>query len=402
MKNNLLEWRRYNEVRPFFDELMASGDLSTAHMSTFWQKTLEKRHNFPSFNDIITFRRGLASSIGYVFRISENTERRTFLRMFGRARALAPLEYLQANQESSIGDPYQFFKDGILSSSAGVDNVANAHRIETMLGEYRVAPDEHRILEIGAGYGGVAEVLIRRLNPAVYVVCDLPQNLFLSAFYLAANYPERRLVFVNDHPPEQIGANSLVFATPQGLEYIQEDFTLVVNTFSFQEMPMAEIKRYFSYIRDHLADDGLFYFFNHHIVADGAQKPGDYPFEQFAVRRWGPMPVTQQYIFRPKQAYEVIMRPNKGEVLPPYFDSVTETLSLLMFMGVNSHLEDMCERLVRAAISDEELAYLAILYQALTSRSARVGREMLEKLPALAPWRPVIGYISGLFRFFVK
>ncbi len=104
-KNNLLEWHRYNEIRPFFDELLAKSDLSTTHMSSFWRKTLDKRHNFPSFNDIITFRRGLASSIGYGFRIDEDIERKTFLRMFGRARALAPLDYLQAHQESNVGQP---------------------------------------------------------------------------------------------------------------------------------------------------------------------------------------------------------------------------------------------------------------------------------------------------------
>ncbi len=402
MKNNLLEWRRYNEIRPFFDELVASGDLSTAHMASFWRKTLEKRYNFPSFNDIITFRRGLASSIGYGFRINEDSEQRTFLRMFGRGRALAPLQYLQANLESNVGQPYQFYKDGILSSSAGIDNVANTYRIETMLREYQVTPSEHRILEIGAGYGGVAEVLIRHLNPAVYVVCDLPHNLFLAAFYLATNYPEHNLYFVNDHPPERIDSNALVFATPKGLECIQDYFTLVVNTFSFQEMPMAEIRRYFNFIHQHLAEDGLFYFFNHHRVADGAQKPADYPFDQFAVRRWGPMPVTQQYIFGPKQAYEVVMQTNKGETLPPYFDSVTQTLSLLMFMAVNSHLEDMCARLIRGAISEEELACLADLHQVFTSRSARAAREKLEKLHTLPGWQPITWYVSALLRFFEK
>ncbi len=281
-------------------------------------------------------------------------------------------------------------------------NVANAYRIEIALRDYQRTPSEHRILEIGAGYGGVAEVLMRRLNPAIYVVCDLPHNLFLSSFYLAANYPEHKLYFVNDRAPEHIDTNSLVFVTPRGLECIQEHFTLVVNTFSFQEMPLAEIKRYFNYIRNHLAEEGVFYFFNHHIVADGAQKPGDYPFDQFAVKKWGPMPASQQYIFRPKQAYEVIMQANTGGALPEYFDSVTQTLSLLMFMAVDCHLLDTCERLVKKDISKEELTFLESFYEVFISRSARAAREKLEKLDTLPGWQPVTRYVSGLLRFFDK
>jgi len=399
-KNNLLEWQRYQEIRPFFDQLLASDDLSTPHMSSFWRKNLEQRRNFPTYNEIVTFRRGLASAIGYSFKINEDVERQAFLRMFGRARALAPLQYLQENRESNVGHPYQFYEDGILSSSAGIDNAANAYRIETALQQYHVAPSEHRILEIGAGYGGVAEVLIRRLNPAVYLICDLPHNLFLSAFYLGVIFPARKLHFVNNEAPETISDSALIFATPEGLERIRERFTLVVNTFSFQEMPLAEIRRYFRFIHDHLADSGLFYFFNHHRVAEGAQKPGDYPFEQFAVRRWGPMPCPQHYLFGARQAYEVVMQPNTGERLPSYFDSVTQTLALLMFMAVDRNLMDTCDRLVKGEISDEVLTYLAALREVLSSRQVSGAQAKLSQLHSPAEWEPVTAYVAGLLDFF--
>jgi putative sugar O-methyltransferase len=400
MSDFRLEFQRYNEIRPFFDELLARGDLADARMSSFWRKNLAQRHNFPTFNEILTFRRGLASAIGYSFKLDEETEYVTFRRMFGRARALAPLDYLTANQESGVGTPYQYCKDGILSSSAGIENVANAYRIETVLQEYPVTPAQHCILEIGAGYGGVAEALIRRLNPATYVVCDLPHNLFLSAFYLSVNYPERSLCFVNENAPETIPPNSLVFATPTGLERIQERFTLAVNTFSFQEMPIAEVHRYFAYVRDHL--DGLFYFLNHHRVAEGAQKPGDYPFDQFAVKAWRPMPCPQQHFFGARQAYEVIMQPGSGASLPPYFDAVTHTLSLLLFMAVNTHLTAVCERLVRGAVPDKERAYLAGLHEVITSSSVNAAHERLASLSSPAEWLPVTHYVSGLLRFFGK
>jgi hypothetical protein len=167
-------------------------------------------------------------------------------------------------------------------------------------------------------------------------------------------------------------------------------------------MPMAEVRRYFDYIRAQLADDGLFYFFNHHRVVEGAQKPSDYPFNQFAVQAWRPMPHPQQYFFGARQAYEVLMQRQHGERLPSYFDVVTHTLSQLMFMGVNSNLTDVCTRLIEGKISEEELTYLAALHKVITAPSVNTAQSWLASHDSPATWLPVTLYVSGLLRFFAK
>jgi len=114
---------------------------------------------------------------------------------FERACSIAPIEYLCRSQESNLGSPYQFERDRKISSASGVHNAAQGYQIEKALGEQSKTSID-RILEIGAGYGGGAEVLIGNLGRSAYFICDLPHNLYLSAIYLAVNFPERSLWFV--------------------------------------------------------------------------------------------------------------------------------------------------------------------------------------------------------------
>jgi len=401
VKQSIVRLNKYNEIKPFFDELLQSGDLSTEFMSPFWKECLEQRHNFPMFNEIATFRRGMATNIGYKQTIKEDSEYVEFLLNFARTCSMTPLEYIRRNQESDVGLPYQFLKDGILSSSAGLLNVATAHRVEKALKDFSGAT-EYRILEIGAGYGGVAEILIRNLNPDIYVICDLPHNLFLAAYYLSTNYPDFNLYFIDKSAPQDIPNHSLVFTTPKGIELLEDRFTLVLNTYSFQEMTLSEINRYFEYIRQHLADDGLFYFLNQHGAA-GAQKPSDYPFYLFSVEAWRPLPCPQPRFLRKKQHYQVILRRrDSDDQLPPYFDSITHTLSLLMFMGVDTNISTFCDRLIRLEIQDAELDYLESLHRIVTSKSISFA---LKQLPLLRPpdtWLPITFYVSGLLKLFSK
>lgn len=210
MHNSLPLFEKYEKIRPFFEVLKASNAMSYDKMSVFWLRYLQTRHNFPSFNEILLFRRGMASGIGYKKQIDQKNEYDAFLLELGRAQAAAPMDFLIQNQESNIGLPYQYFKNGIISSSAGLHNCVNVYYIIQAMKKYLPSAAKY-ILEIGAGYGGSADLLIRILNPDVYVICDLPQNLFLSAYYLSVNHPEYELFFVNENIPSISSPKAFVF-----------------------------------------------------------------------------------------------------------------------------------------------------------------------------------------------
>ena len=397
-QQNRIRLDKYEAIRPFFDSLIEKGEFSHEHMSSFWSDIFGRRSNFPTYNELATFRRdGQASYIGYRPGMNEDSESVSFQLDFERARSMAPIEYLRRNQESELGLPYQFEKDGILSSASGLHNAAHGYQIETALSEE--APiSSHRVLEIGAGYGGLAEILIRNLQPSSYVICDLPHNLYLSAMYLAVNYPDRSLYFVDDQAPENVADGSLVFVTPRGLELIGDYFTLVINSYSFQEMPTSEINRYFSYVRDHLHEYGLFYFLNTYGAA-GAQKPSDYPFEYFRVASWGPPAFPQPRFLHRKQHFQVIMRKkHAADELPSWFRDTTHTLSLLMFMGITDNLSGFCKRMLVEGIGAEELADLERLHQSLMHTSPGAAIKELSATRPAGDWIPITSYVFGLLK----
>lgn len=149
-----------------------------------------------------------------------------------------------------------------------------------------------------------------------------------------------------------------------------------------------------------MADNGLFYFLNHHGAA-GAQKPSDYPFGMFSVKAWGPLPSPQPHLFHGKQHYEVILGTKQpGSQLPLYFDSITETLWLIMAMGVDVNIITFCDRLVHSDIQEAEQEYLASLREIILSKSVASALKQISLLSPPDKWIPVNYYISGLLKLF--
>jgi putative sugar O-methyltransferase len=398
--NNLLKWSKYTELCKLFGEISDYKIITKKYASSFWLNTLEKRHNFPSFNEMITFRRQMATGIGYNEIIDEENEKQIFRLNLKRAKAACSTEFLKEYQESSVGNPYQYFWNGILSSSAGLNNCTHAWRILSFLKKYSVK-DINCILEIGAGYGGVADLLIRALSPTVVVICDLPENLFLSFFYLSVNHPQYDVRIVHDENPKPLNGKTLIFCTPQGIELIKRKYELVVNTHSFQEMNLDEIHRYFDYIFNNMKDDSLFYFLNH-FGAAGAQKPCDYPLDRFKIESWGPFPVPQPRFFHRKQAIETLLIKSKEHGWPPHFQDISENIALLLFAGVNENVVPVCNRIVKNMLSPLEVTYLKFLNNVLFCRSPDQGLKLLSTIEVPKEFFAINTYLSGILCLFIK
>lgn len=115
------------------------------------------------------------------------------------------------------------------------------------------------ILEIGAGYGGLAWYLKQRFQDATYLIVDLPQSLLFSGCYLAVAVPgvevqvfspENRII-----PPGSITLipNHLLPALPRSA------VDVAVNTLSFAEMPKDTVIEYAGWLEKNLAEDGLLF-----------------------------------------------------------------------------------------------------------------------------------------------
>jgi phospholipid N-methyltransferase len=125
-----------------------------------------------------------------------------------------------------------------------------------------------RVLEIGAGYGGLARIF-KTLHPEIeYTIVDLPESIYFSGHFLELNdIKDIRYIESED-------INHLT-----GME-----FDLVINTFSFQEMPFNTILRYIDFIQTNLKVEGFYtcnYYMND-VVTKEQSYDGELPVDD----RW--------------------------------------------------------------------------------------------------------------------
>lgn len=148
-----------------------------------------------------------------------------------------------------IGNPYGYDVDGHLINWNSFINHARATRCLRLLEDC----DRPVIGEIGGGFGGFAYQLLRRDIPLTYVNFDLPENLFISSYYLSMAFPEKRILLyegpdmsLDPAVLRQYDAvmlpNFMLPAMPA------ESIDYLLNTISFSEMEYATICEYFSQV----------------------------------------------------------------------------------------------------------------------------------------------------------
>jgi ubiquinone/menaquinone biosynthesis C-methylase UbiE len=106
-----------------------------------------------------------------------------------------------------------------------------------------------RFIEVGAGLGNLATILIHQNQPTQYVIVDLPEMLLNSAMTLHTLFPERECYFVYPGSTSTYSATQpgIYFCAPECLPQIDNEmFDLGVNVDSFQEMTNKQVELYLS------------------------------------------------------------------------------------------------------------------------------------------------------------
>lgn len=162
--------------------------------------------------------------------------------------------------ESEIGQPKIVEHNGYKASVSYIKNFALAKHISRLID----VPNP-RIIEIGAGYGGMAEVLLRLMPIQSYTVVDLAEVLPLSKYYLSNTHPEK---FLDFRTPENIG---------------EESCDVVINTMSFGEMPKDAAQAYVSWAMSHAET-----LISHNSVKrtpSGVKHHSDYGFHNYRIEK---------------------------------------------------------------------------------------------------------------------
>jgi hypothetical protein len=141
-------------------------------------------------------------------------------------------------------DTLRFYECRIALDRAGV--IEQLHR-----------PGRHRVVEIGAGWGGFAYQLKTLLPDLTYTIVDLPQTLLFSATYLKSTFPGARIKVYGEGPSsalfEDFDRTDFLFLPAHAFDRLSIPASdLAVNLSSFQEMTTEQVRGYV----DKLADSG--------------------------------------------------------------------------------------------------------------------------------------------------
>lgn len=123
--------------------------------------------------------------------------------------------------------------------------------------------DGQHVVEIGAGYGGLAHAILsaRRVR---YTVIDLPETLIFSAAFLSHNFPDRKIyVYHPGDGPEWMSGADIVLLPNYRADWL-EPCDIAINTVSFPEMSREALKAYVALLGDRLKPDGLLMSVNYH------------------------------------------------------------------------------------------------------------------------------------------
>ena len=133
------------------------------------------------------------------------------------------------------------------------------------------------VTEIGGGYGGLIQSIKKNFPNAVCMLFDLPEQNYISNFYLKQLYPKAKVLNL-EFLMEIKSSKSVENLSLEKNELIEFDFIILpgylidkieggfidvfINTRSFMEMNINTINFYFSHIHRMIIEDGIFYCVN--------------------------------------------------------------------------------------------------------------------------------------------
>jgi len=163
----------------------------------------------------------------------------------------------------------------ILFHSVMVDNILTHTHLESEA----LAPKK-TIMEIGAGYGGLARILKTYIPNSSYILIDLPETLCYTAYFLTYNFPNKKIAHLSDiidridEFSSIIEEYDFILLPPWVTKYIpNSSVDLVIDTYSMSEMSEIYAKYYIEQIDRTLTVGGYFYSINKRFKRESDKLP---------------------------------------------------------------------------------------------------------------------------------
>ena len=128
----------------------------------------------------------------------------------------------------------------------------------------KTKPD--RVIEIGGGYGALARIFKLMVPDSTYIIIDLPGSLFFAHCFLSLNFPDAKIKYVTENSKTNLDEFDFVLVPVQLCRSIrEEEFSIVINTGSLQEMPSATVAFWMDFIQNAVSVKA-FYSFNYFLL----------------------------------------------------------------------------------------------------------------------------------------
>jgi putative sugar O-methyltransferase len=360
--------------------------------SPFWRSLFAGRENYPDMNGMLLMRRGATQQI------EPNLTQTVAKASYSVMLESMPENSLDQIEESSFGAPMVYPFGSCCLSASGMINGLTVSRILLALEQAQMGERHLKVLEIGAGFGLAALMLIKKLKIESYTICDLPKNLFLSSFYLRAHYPDINSVFLRDHEKVDNRSAGLIFVVPPFLENVKGQFDLVVNSYSFQEMNLYSVKKYFELIKDRLAEDGVFYSLNSHSKA-GVSRASDYSLNGFEVVSFS-APRRGPFQLFATEPYELVLRKSRvGK--KGYSSAFLDAIGFLVQLGFKAELMPLFEIFCLNDYPAEQATFLEKVKCFFEDAEPQAKKEVILTIQELGLYSEITQVLHGLHCFCV-
>ncbi len=168
-----------------------------------------------------------------------------------------------------------------------------AFYISTLVENFTKHLIEHRVVEIGAGLGNLASLLVYKFPISTYLIIDLPEMLLNSSVILKSLYPDIPIYFIYPGSENKIviGEKAFFLCVPESVGDIPKNsFDLGINIDSFQEMTKTQVEFYIDCLQLVLKDKANFININRRKTLEAEKfdnNPLLYPyFPQNRVLKW--------------------------------------------------------------------------------------------------------------------
>lgn len=363
--NERAQGRLYDSIISSIDgAVKAYPDNEFSSRSAIWDKIFDRRASPKQFESFV---RMLDASNDTTLGIANLSEPRFYAAYEKLFEGLFSREEVERVTPGTTGNPTLIHVHGIPSAIPVLQNETRIRQLHPYLPTGR----KLRVLEIGAGYGGMANLLLKRGVVESYTVVDLPDNLAISAFFLPLENPDYTARVCPDQIDDEPG--HLNFLLPSEIGKVKgQSYDLVINCDSLGEMPASVARAYVDFISQRLSINGIFY------TKNGVQRgPGtcarlsDYGFEKFEIVDIMPTPFSTGML----DDHSTVLVLKRGQSELSMWRSLDLIADLFKF-GLAEEITALPQRLIGRSLSPADRQFLHAMEQLFSSPSrASEGRD---------------------------